>query len=395
MSDLEQLRDVGQRLRKPAFDELLDTRRRRTRQSRLVSAATLVVAAVTAVGVLTSTGQANRTEPPPTNQSQTPTPAPTATPDDSFEIPVGQQTIVPDIGPHDLRGFDTLATLTNTQPEHQGEARLSTTVATRAGLAFVRVYCRGAADLMYVYEREDGASGIGKCAPDADTTLGPGYDIPDEVVSEDAVRLSMTMWVARPSAAWLDCWHQGTSDCNAVYGVPPAIADPAAEFGFAVYEHRPAPVLELFQRRYDAVSTINHVAWVIDRAVTAAPDAGRLAVELPPSDDEYVVDVYQAQSRHFEQCRQAHRDELPDYGTTQSSDYWAAVDEVCGTTLRLVVDGTPVDPDNRDAGKKGHFTDLGTGLEAGAVHRVEVDVVRGDPRDVRFAVVVRKRTEIP
>ena len=46
--------------------------------------------------------------------------------------------------------------------------------------------------------------------------------------------------------------------------------------------------------------------------------------------DEYLVDVYQAQSPHFEKCRLAHEDELPDYETTQSADYWAAVDELCG-----------------------------------------------------------------
>jgi hypothetical protein len=391
VSDLDRLRDLGQRLSQPAFDELVDTRRRRTRQSRLVSAAALGVAVVTAIGVLSATGQAKRTEHPATNQSQTPTPTPNIT----FEVPAGQQTIVPDVGPDGIRGYDTLAILTNTQPEHLGVTQLSTTVATRAGLAFVQVYCRGSDDLMYIYEREDGASGIGSCAPDADTTLTPGYDIPDEVVSESAVALSMTMWVARPSAAWLDCWHQGTSDCNALYGVPTGIAEPPAEFGFAVFEHRPAPALELFQRSYDAVSTIRHVAWVIDRAVTAAPDAGRLAFELPASGEGYVVDVYQAQSRHFEQCRQVHRDELPDYETTQSSDYWAAVDEVCGTTLRLVVDGVPVGPDNRDAVKKGHFTALGAVVEADVVHRIEVEVVRGDPRHVRFAVIVRKRGEIP
>jgi hypothetical protein len=391
--DLEELRDLGQRLRKPAFDDLLDTRHRRHRQSRLLGAATLAIAVVAGIGVLTSTGQTNRTEPSPTNHSLTPVPTPT--PDESFEVPAGQRTIVPDIVPDDVRGFDTLATATNSQPEHRGDARLTTTVATRVGTAFVRVYCRGAADLMYIYEREDGASGIGHCAPDADTTLAPGFDIPDEVVTDQPGALSMTMWVTRPSAAWLDCWRQGTQDCDAVYGTPPAMADPATRFGFAVYEHRPAPALHLFQRSYDAVSTINHVAWVIDRAVTTAPGAGRLAFELPRSDNEYVVDVYQTQSRHFEHCRQAHEAELPDYETTQSSDYWDAVDEVCGTEVALSVDGIPVPSDNRDTARKGHFTELGGHLEADALHRVEAEVVRGDPRNVRYAVVVRTRTELP
>jgi hypothetical protein len=391
VSDLDQLRNLSQRLREPAFEELLETRRRRTRQSRSVGAAALVAAAVVVAGVLGSTGGADRSEPPPAHQSRTPTP----TPDASFEIPRGQQTIVPDIGPGDVRGFDTLAVVTSSQPEHQGDATLSTTVATRAGVAFVVVYCRGPADLMYIYQREDGASGIGSCSPDADTTLAPDHDIPDEVFSDQAVPLSMTMWVARPSAGWLHCWRRGTSDCDAQYGTPPAVTDPGTRFGFAVYEHRPAPVVQLFRRSYDAASTINHVPWVIDRVVTPAAGAGRLAVELPSSGPERIIDVYQAPSSHFEDCRLAHAEELPDYETTQSADYWAEVDELCGTTLRLVVDGTPVERDNRDPSGKGHFTELGAQLGSDATHQVEVEVVRGDPRNVRYALVIRGRTEVP
>ena len=48
--------------------------------------------------------------------------------------------------------------------------------------------------------REDGASGVGNCSSDADTTLAPGYDIGDEINVDEAVPLRMTMWVARPSA---------------------------------------------------------------------------------------------------------------------------------------------------------------------------------------------------
>jgi hypothetical protein len=44
---------------------------------------------------------------------------------------------------------------------------------------------------------------------------------------------------------------------------------------------------------------------------------------------------------------------------------------------------------------KGHFSELGARLPPGVVHRVEVRVVRGDPRNIVYAVIVRTRTELP
>jgi hypothetical protein len=39
--------------------------------------------------------------------------------------------------------------------------------------------------------------------------------------------------------------------------------------------------------------------------------------------------------------------------------------------------------------------ELGARLEPGTGHQVEVEVVRGDPRNIQYAVVVRTRTQIP
>jgi hypothetical protein len=211
------------------------------------------------------------------------------------------------------------------------------------------------------------------------------------------------MWIARPSAAYLDCFHGPTPDCNAVYGLPQPIVDPPAKFGFQIYEHRAArPVLEILDGarsgepiRFEALSAIKGVAWLVDRAVVAAPDAERLAFELPASDHEYLVDVYDGHSSGFDRCLRRHRDELPDFETTDSHVYYALVDDLCGADLRLLVDGTPVSPDRRELVAKDHFTELGARLSPGAAHRIEVEVVRGDPRNIQYAVVVRTRTELP
>jgi hypothetical protein len=318
-------------------------------------------------------------------------------------VPAGQRTVSPDIRPGDIHGIDVLATMTNSQPAHRGATELTTTVPTHVGAAGVVTYCRASRDLWWFYEREDGAFGFDRCSPDADTTLQlPGY-IDDEPVRDAATPFSMRMWIARPSVAYVDCFHGPTPDCNAVYGLPQPIADPDAEFGFRIYEHRSArPVLEILDGArsgapnvFEALSAINGVAWLVDRAVVAAPDADRLAFELPASDREYLIDVYEGSSHRFERCVKQHQDDLPDFETTQSRVYFALVDELCGADVRLIVDGSPVSRDRREQAAKDHFSELGARLSAGAVHRIEVEVARGDPRNVQYAVVVRTRTELP
>lgn len=72
MSDLDRLRGVAQIVRPPAFEELLQTRRRRTRRARLAAASTLAVAATVLVGVLASIGGTVRTDPQPVAPSPSP-----------------------------------------------------------------------------------------------------------------------------------------------------------------------------------------------------------------------------------------------------------------------------------------------------------------------------------
>jgi len=134
MSDLDRLRDVGQLVRPPAFEELLEARRRRTRRARIATASALAAAATVAVGVLAATGGNLRTDP------VAPSPAPTPT--ESFQIPTGQQTITPDIGPGDISGFDVLATVTNSQPQHVHDTELSATVTAHRDASSVLYYCR-------------------------------------------------------------------------------------------------------------------------------------------------------------------------------------------------------------------------------------------------------------
>jgi hypothetical protein len=400
MSDLDQLREVGQLLRQPAFEELLETRRRRTRRARVATASTLAVAATAAVVVLAATGNNLRTDQPPVG------PSPTPTPTEHVEIPAGQQTVTPDIGPGDVTGFDVLATVTNSQPEHRGDSELSATVAIHTEFQFYATYCRGGSDLWFFYDIGDGGGGSDQCSPDADTTLAPPADISETASPPGGTESrNVRMWVARPSAAWVDCKeaeaHGKISDNPACDVVPQPIVDPPADFGFRIYEDQPRVVLHLLDDQgngepyhFAALSGINGVAWIIDRAVVAAPDAERLAFDLSASDSGYLVDVYTGRGPHRELCLEQHADELPDWESTDHNVYAAAEDKVCGVDVRLVVDGTSVSPD-KDPHASGHFMELGAQLSSGVGHEVVVEVVDGDPRNIQFAVVVRTRTQMP
>lgn len=396
MSDLDHLREVGQILRQPAFEELLETRRRRTRRSRIATASTLAVAATAAVAVLVATGNNSRTDPPPVG------PSPTPTPTEHLEIPAGQHTVTPDIRPSDVHGFDVLATVTNSQPEHRDDSELSATVTSLSNVATISMYCRGGSDLWYFSTHGDGSLAFDRCSPDADTTLDPGVDLGGMAPAQDGEEsLTLRMWIARPSAAYLACSHGSTPDCNAVHGLPQPIVNPDAEFGFRIYEHRARVVLELLKDQgngepylFEALSSINGVAWLIDRAVVAAPDAERLALELPASDSDYLLDVYTGNGPHLERCRVEHADQLPDRVSTDHLVYEAAFDKICGADLRLVVDGSTVGPD-KNPEASGHFMEFGAELSRGVGHRVMVEVVRGDPRNIQYAVVVRVPTQMP
>jgi hypothetical protein len=406
MPDLDRLREVGQLVRQPAFGELLDTRRRRTRRTLITTASALAVAVTVAVTVLAASGGDVRSDLLPV----APSPSPTATPTEPFEIPAGQQTTTPDIRPGDVHGFAVLATVTNSQPGHQGDAELTATVTSPVDGAYFSVYCRGPSDLWFFWDRGDGGGGDGTCSPDADTTrrdltgqLEPSGDIGELARTQRGTEsITVRMWVVRPSAAYLRCRQRDTEDCTSKYGLPQPIVSPEAQFGFGIYAHESPRALRLFAGNADptnysfgALSSLDKVAWLLDRAVTAAPGADRLAFELPASDDEYLVDVYDARGPHFERCLAQHPGELPDFASTDHSVYEAAVDQLCYADLQLVVDGTPVPPDNTDPVDKGHFSELGALLPPGVVHRVEVRVVRGDPRNIVYAVIVRTRTELP
>jgi hypothetical protein len=313
-------------------------------------------------------------------------------------VPAGQRTILSTVGTGDVHGFDVLATVTSSQPEHRGESELTAVVPdTRQA---VSAYCRADADLYYFLDTGDGSGAYDRCAPDSSTSLAPEVDIGDEIWPDPVgAPQTIRMWIARPSADWLRCQHEGGPDCT--LAEVPAIASTGAEFGFEVYAHRGTVAFELLEdagngapHPIQALSSANGTPWLVDRAVVAAPDADRLVLELPMASRDRLVDVYRGVSPHLERCRDHHADQLPDRMRTDTLVYADAFDRWCGVDLRLVVDGDIVPP-VEDPSVSDHFTELGARLSAATAHEVVVEVVRGDPRDVTYAVVVRSRTRMP
>ena len=98
MPDLEALRDLGLQLRQPGFEELLETRRRRTRSKRIATVLAAAAAGAVVLAIAVGPGQQTLTDLPPVDRS--PTPTTSASPD--VRAPAGQHTIAPDLSPADV-----------------------------------------------------------------------------------------------------------------------------------------------------------------------------------------------------------------------------------------------------------------------------------------------------
>ena len=385
MAEYERLLELTEQVPLPVFDDLVDLRARRSRRARAALAATTAAAVAITIGALAISGGVDRGQPPPADRTPTPTPSPT------FEIPAGQRTLRADIGPGDIHGFDVLATVTNSQPEHRGATYLEGSATVHTDGINVTYYCRGPSALWLVSQR-NGGYGFTECSPDADTAFRPREDIDQTTPPHLPQTLAAGAYVAHPSADWLRgydaCDRKGEGDCIALWGLPQPIADPPAEFGFRIYEHRSQHrVLKLWDgREFEALSTNHGDAWVVDRAEVATPRSDRLAFVLPTAQGRRLLGVFTNPSDHYWRCVELHEDLLPDHGLHRVA-WEAEADRLCGNDVRLLVDGqyTPP-PASDDFGTEWGDTLMYAGP---GEHHVVVTVTRGDPRNIEYAVLIR------
>ena len=357
------------------LDEVRD-RIRTARRRRAAVAAVGAVAAVLAVVVGTTLVS------DPKGRSQDPV-KPTPSPSETFEVPTGQSTTRADVRPGDVRDLKAIATLTNTRPEHRGATDLGTTVMVHSETTYVVRYCHSADPSVWFFlSFTDGGGAYGRCN-DGSTALPPP-DLPvleyDHSVPQPT---TVRMYVARLSPEVRSCYVKSVEDCQGLYGSPQPLATTDAEFGFRVYDHTGARVvLRLFGYTYQALSTRDGEPWIVDRAVVAGRGADRLAVRLPDTRHRWIVGVFDEGTRHMDAC--AHRHGLDTNDEGQRLAWRRALQRACGVRLRLLVDGAF---QRHVGGFDSSYGEPWTYVSPGA-HEVTVDVTRGDPRNVRYAIII-------
>ncbi|MEO5663933.1 MAG: hypothetical protein ABIR39_11675 [Nocardioides sp.] len=360
------------------------TARRRRAAAASGGAAVLVLAAVVGVSVLSGSSE----------RSQEPVEPPTPTPSETFELPAGEVTYTPDIAPDDIHGWDTLATRTNTQTELLGATDLSTSV-TVSGVGNmhweVTPYCLGDPDTWYRLTYADGGFEASRCGPGAQVPVAPRYpfivpassDMFIEGPQEEPVRMIVT----RPTQAWVDCFTSGKGGCKADVSPLRPLESTDVEFGFVVFQHPVSPtVLEVFDQDFEALAmTATGEELLVARAVVSAADASTLVVPLDPSEQVRVVGVYQTGTPRLDECReQADTEGLLDDPRGVPRSAYSELDRQCMPQLALRVDGERVELDNTSHGL---FGVTGSLVPPGA-RELTVDVVKNDPRNGRFALVL-------
>ncbi len=393
--DLRSLAERAETIEGRQADRLAEVHDRiRTAQRRRATAASVGLAGLVLaliVGFSALTGSTERSQDP----VEPPTPTPTPTETESATIPDGQFTQAADISAGDIKGWRTVATRTNRQPDFLGTTDLSTTVTLAGGLdgggAAMSEFCQGSPDTWYALRYGNGGHSYGRCSPDDSLPVRPEHQYigpfsdPRGGPSETSIR----MFVAKPSPEWVDCYTNGGRGCAAVLSSLQPLDSTDAEFGFVVHEH-PAvpPVLDVLGTSFEALAiTDDGDEYLVDSAVVAEADAATLVVPFDPSDRVRLVAVYTTETPSTDRCRLRHDTEglltNPDIHTRTEL---ATLDRQCVADLELRVDGQLAGPEDEP---EIHFSVPDAAIvPAGGAHEVTVNVAKNDPRNVRFAVVI-------
>lgn len=393
MSDLDRLRSLGDHVVPPSFEVLRETARRGTRRNAL--AASVVAAA--AVAAMVAGGAAIRSM----DRAQEPVdqPSPHPTPTETVETPPGQRTVLADIGPGDIGGWELVASRTNTQPGYEGATDL-TLVGDQMPWDDT-MFCRGDPDTWWVFltvldggdggpragdgAMTDGSRGtFGQCSQNDPTAPPPPDDEIDPSERFDpaesyALRMFVTGPLSEEAQRCLATIH--AVSCPATHGIEP-LAQTDAVFGFGDFEEKRTPyVLEIpGLAPYRAVMIPgDRVEYVVDRAVIAADNAEQLVVRLPASDGRRIVSFGAGTTPAWDSCVERVGEPAPEVG---GFDRWQReLARECGSDVELRIDG--VEPSQDDRYAMGQFA-----VPAGAEHVVTVHVVKGDPRFVRLVLII-------
>lgn len=373
------------------------TARRRRAASAATTAALVVTALVAGGAILTQSRDQSDTTPP----VQTPTP--TLPPTPTGVTPDGQETVIADFGPEDVRAWELRGSHTNADAGSERATDLSLVVETGglyAGQSHVVPFCKGGVDTWWVLTFDlDGVTGtfdpskgaesgsrgmFGRCSPDSPSTVPPPTDLIDKNrYNEAPFAYPFRMFVTDSLPAEARSCITGGEDaigCVARSSLTPLGATEVT-FGFGVYEHLRGPsVLEVLGWHFEALADIEGVEYLVDRAVLAPRGASRLEVTLPASNRPRLVALVTGLTPAYERCVEDLDIAVVD--AKSATQEMEAIEEQCENDLVLRIDGVRARTQDWYLGEQQAL------IPTGEAHVVTIDVTRNDPSNTRHALAI-------
>lgn len=227
-----------------------------------------------------------------------PDPAPDPTPGRTVNAD-GTVTIIPDVGPGDALGWETLARRSTTDPGREDDVDLSVTVDDQVLLAETDFSCRGTADTWYVVSYLDGAGGYLPCLRTAQPVAYPAELVPNEQPDEPETLGEVRMFLTEPGQ--LNCWDtpsiatpQDFEACVADYE-PLADVPAGVTAELVVWGHPDPPTAAtILGSDYGALGILDGTEYLLDQAVLSAPGATTMSLQLEPAGTTRMVCVLRA-----------------------------------------------------------------------------------------------------
>jgi hypothetical protein len=123
----------------------------------------------------------------------------------------------------------------------------------------------------------------------------------------------------------------------------------------------------------------------VDRAVVSAQGSPRLVVQMPASDRSTIVAVYASETPALEECADSLGHREPQSAEEETAQLEER-DRRCSTDLELRIDGELPPTAGSDYSYFGF--DGQALIPPGDARTVTIDVIKNDPRNVRYALVI-------
>ena len=318
----------------------------------------------------------------------TPTPSPTPTPGaiTAPGVPVVQ---VPEITPDDLREYEELGTMTNTQPGNEGLTELTFEVPVRDLYSYEwSTFCSGDPDTWFVYTVGDnGGAGYGYCDSPASVPF-PTFPMdisPVDHSGTTAATQVMRMFVVDEIPAnHLRCFNKKSPpECLDINPPLEPMAGTDVEFGISVYEYWAPAVAQVLGRDLAARAVIDGTDHLLSQVLTPGSGQHSFSTTLPPADGARVVAVLDGLTDAFTECSRAAGANREEY-------------EACAALLELRIGDRTVPLVREERGDvetmPGFNFPHGLFLVPAGEQEVELRVASGNPDHIDFALVVFEET---